>query len=179
MERALYGAQGFYRQGQRPDDHFRTSVHATPLFSSAITRLIVEVDTQLDHPDPFDVVDIGAGRAELLHSLLSSLPEQLVRRARFTAVEVVERPDDVDPTIAWTTALPTGINGVILANEWLDNIPVNVAERSDRGVAQVLVDEDGTESLGEAVSTGDQDWLVRWWPLTEDVGDRAEVGASR
>ena len=35
---ALYGPSGFYRR-ERPAAHFRTSVHASPLFATAVARL--------------------------------------------------------------------------------------------------------------------------------------------
>ena len=37
-ERALYGPDGFFRR-HRPGAHFRTSVHASPLFAEAVARL--------------------------------------------------------------------------------------------------------------------------------------------
>ncbi|RQX17396.1 hypothetical protein DDE19_11855, partial [Micromonospora ureilytica] len=80
MSRALYGPGGFFVAGAGPADHFRTSVHASPAFTSALLRLISEVDSTLGHPPRFDVVDVGAGRGELLRALLG-----LVRTA--TAVE--------------------------------------------------------------------------------------------
>jgi hypothetical protein len=41
---ALYGPGGFYRH-QRPAAHFRTSVHASPLFATAVARLARELGT--------------------------------------------------------------------------------------------------------------------------------------
>src|SRR4051794_17499914 len=67
MRIALYGAGGFFtRDDTGPADHFRTSVHASPLFAAALLRVIHRVDAALGHPDPFDLVDVGAGRGELL-----------------------------------------------------------------------------------------------------------------
>jgi SAM-dependent MidA family methyltransferase len=67
--------------------------------------------------------------------------------------------------------------GLLLAHEWLDNIPCDVVELDDAGEARlVLVDADtGNERLGEPVES---EWLDAWWPLAEP-GARAEVGERR
>ncbi|HBF78819.1 MAG TPA: hypothetical protein DD420_02430, partial [Streptomyces sp.] len=60
-------------------------------------------------------------------------------------------------------------------NEWLDNVPADVAEADADGVARrVLVRRsDGAERLGDPVTGADARWLERWWPLARP-GDRAE-----
>src|SRR6266536_2072561 len=64
MASALYGPDGFFvRAPDGPAGHFRTSVHASPLFAGALLRLIERVDAALGRPDPFDVVHGGGGRA--------------------------------------------------------------------------------------------------------------------
>ncbi|MGW0507548.1 SAM-dependent methyltransferase, partial [Micromonospora sp. NPDC003241] len=71
MQQALYGPSGFFVSGAGPAAHFRTSVHASPVFASALLRLIHHLDAVLGFPERFDVVDVGAGRGELLCSLSS------------------------------------------------------------------------------------------------------------
>src|SRR6266511_1878356 len=61
--------------------------------------------------------------------------------------------------------------GVLLATEWLDNVPVDVVEAG----RYVLVDEAGEERLGPPVEPDDAAWLAAWWPDAE----RAEVGLPR
>ena len=181
MEQALYGPEGFYRGSGRPADHFRTSVHASSLFATGITRLIDEVDRLLGHPDPLDVVDLGAGGAELLTSLLACIPEHIRPRARLTAVELLPRPSELDTRIQWRSEPPNDIVGVIIGNEWLDNVPLTVVQRTAQGVVEVLVDETtGAETLGASPSEVERRWLETWWPLNHaHVGDRAEVGTTR
>ncbi|TQS40578.1 SAM-dependent methyltransferase [Cryptosporangium phraense] len=171
---ALYGAGGFYRK-HRPGDHFRTSVHAAPdLFADAVGELFSRVDRALGHPDPVDLVDVGAGGGELVSSLSSSLG----RRVRVTAVERGARPASVPAAVSWVGEVPP-LTGLLMANEWLDNVPVDVVERDSAGVDRVvLVSPSGVESLGDPVSGSDAAWLARWWPLRA-VGDRAEVGSAR
>ena len=178
-ETALYGPGGFFRAGAGPAAHFRTSVHASPLFAAAVLELLERVDAALGHPDPIDFVDVGAGRGELLVALAaaSAAPTGLANRLRLTAVECAARPDGLPAAVSWAAEIPR-VTGLLFANEWLDNVPVDVAEVSPDGVAQlVLVDPaTGDEELGPAIA--DTSWLDRWWPL-QVPGDRAELGAPR
>ncbi|MET8120127.1 SAM-dependent methyltransferase, partial [Micromonospora sp. NPDC005291] len=214
MSQALYGPGGFFVAGTGPADHFRTSVNASPAFATALLRLLEQVDSALSHPPRLDVVDVGAGRGELLQSLLrlvgsapavgvsgepthsgrsglippwAGFPEtltppasvhrspdepssgtvrpSLAERVRFTAVEYADRPENLPEEINWTSEIPGEITGVLLATEWLDNVPLDVAVHLEDGWRYVLVDpESGVESIGEPVSPADLDWLTEWWP---------------
>jgi SAM-dependent MidA family methyltransferase len=174
---ALYGSDGFFvRPSGGPAAHFRTSVHASPLFTGALAAVVGAVFERLDRPAGFQVVDVGAGRGELLTALRSRMPE-----LRYTGVEMAPRPDGLDPGIRWRTDLPPdGVTGVVLATEWLDNVPVDVAEVDDEGrIRRVLVDRaTGDETLGPELDAADRFWLARWWPL-ESPGERAEIGWPR
>lgn len=152
---ALYGDEGFFLR-ENPLAHFRTNV-AVPLFATAVRRMAVRLDTALGFPDPFDVVDLGAGRGELL-SALTDVPA----RWRLTGVDLAT----ADVPYAWTSTVPE-VHGLLLANEWLDAVPLDVVE-DDR---LVLVSPDGSESAGAPHAS---EWAARWWPA-----GRAEVGASR
>ncbi|MEU5913388.1 SAM-dependent methyltransferase [Micromonospora sp. NPDC047527] len=191
MSLALYGPDGFFVAGTGPADHFRTSVHASPAFARALLRLLAQVDAALGHPDRLDVVDVGAGRGELLHGLLRSIEDaaglavgvsarrspgdpsavavrpSLAGRVRFTAVELAPRPPHLPEKIDWVSEIPAGINGVLLATEWLDNVPLDVTVHTEDGWRYVLVDPDsGAETVGDLVSPADLEWLTRWWPTS-------------
>ncbi|MFF0313159.1 SAM-dependent methyltransferase [Micromonospora sp. NPDC005252] len=247
MSQALYGPDGFFVAGAGPAGHFRTSVHASPAFAAALLRLVAEVDSALGHPSRLDVVDVGAGRGELLlalrrllasedavglavgvsgepahsgrvavgvsgeptHSGRSGLipawagsPEtltpttavrqspgerssitarSLAERVRFTAVELAPRPDDLPEEIHWTAEIPGEITGVLLATEWLDNVPLDVALHTTGGWRYVLVEpESGVETIGGPVDPADLDWLTTWWPgpASPRGADRAVTGGS-
>jgi len=177
MTAGLYGPGGFFTGGGGPSQHFRTSVHASPLFAGALLRLVERVDAALGHPKRFDLVDVGAGRGELLATLRALLPEGLAERARLTAVEVAPRPAGLDPEIAWRRDVPEGIVGLLVATEWLDNVPLDVADLDDHGrLRLVLVDPaTGQETLGGPPDAADLFWLTRWWPRP----GRAEIGWPR
>ncbi|WP_460068265.1 SAM-dependent methyltransferase [Streptomyces sp. YKOK-I1] len=177
---ALYGPGGFYLRQEGPAGHFRTSVHASPLFAGAAARLLCRVDEALGRPERLDFVDMAAGRGELVTGLLAALPAEVAARTRAYAVELADRPHGLDPRIEWLPAPPPGITGLLFANEWLDNVPLEVAEVDPVGVPRlVLVRPDGTERLGEPVSGAQAQWLARWWPLPDEPGLRAEIGLPR
>jgi SAM-dependent MidA family methyltransferase len=154
-EEALYGADGFFLR-ENPLLHFRTNV-AVPLFATAVRRMATRLDSALGFPDPFDVVDLGAGRGELL-AALSDVPP----RWRLTGVELA----DADVPYRWLENVPT-VQGLLLANEWLDSVPLDVVEDG----CLVLVSPDGSESRGAPYTS---EWVSRWWP-----SGRAEIGESR
>ncbi|MEU8113632.1 SAM-dependent methyltransferase [Micromonospora sp. NPDC048947] len=219
MSHALYGPDGFFVAGSGPADHFRTSVHASPAFATALLRLISDVDSALGYPARLDVVDVGAGRGELLRSLVgcavgvsgepahsgrsglippwSGSPEtltptasarsfgeepssgtgrpSLAERVRFTAVEYAHRPENLPEEINWVSEIPDEITGLLIATEWLDNVPLDVAVHTADGWRYVLVDPDsGVETVGELVKAADLDWLTTWWP-----GPASPRGADR
>jgi SAM-dependent MidA family methyltransferase len=171
---ALYGAAGFFRR-ESPIAHFRTSVHASPLFAQALVRLVREAGLDT-------VVDIGAGRGELLEAMHRIDPD-----LDLLGVEVAPRPAGLPDAIAWTTALPESVEGLVVANEWLDNIPCHVVEVAPDGERRVLHVEPATgeESLGQplthaTVSASLAGWCDTWWPLSAaEPGTRAEVGSAR
>jgi SAM-dependent MidA family methyltransferase len=162
-ERALYAEDGFFRTS-RPADHFRTSVHVGA-FAGAIAELVRRTGART-------VVDLGAGGGELLQALLP-----LVGDVGLIGVEVADRPGALPDQISWRRTLPDRIDGLLIANEWLDNIPCNIVELDDeRVVRQVLVDPStGAETLGDPYGSP---WLRDWWSLTQP-GERAEVGDAR
>ncbi|MBB5128565.1 SAM-dependent MidA family methyltransferase [Streptomyces albaduncus] len=179
-EAALYGPDGFYRRPEGPAGHFRTSVHASPLFAAAVARLLCRVDEALGRPAVLDFVDMAAGRGELVTGVLAALPADVAARARARAVDLAGRPAGLDHRIEWRTEPPDRITGLLFANEWLDNVPVEVVEVDSAGVPRlVLVRADGTERLGEPVSGAEAEWLARWWPLGAREGLRAEIGLPR
>lgn len=175
MGEALYGPGGFYRRTGAPSEHFRTPGQS-PVYALAVARLLTRVDDALGRPPVLDLVDVGAGRGELLRHIASQ-PSSCAARLRLTGVEIAERPVDLPAEITWTTQIPP-VTGLLLATEWLDVVPLDVVEQTADGLRLVLVDATGHESLGAPPGREDVDWLQRWWPLTRP-GDRAEIGLSR
>ncbi len=199
MQQALYGGGGFYTRGERPAAHFRTSVHASPRYAAALLILLRATDAALGHPPQLDLVDVGAGQGELLGQLLglagladtpgaAGSPEpgapdttdrSFLQRITPHAVEVSPRPPGLDPRIRWSACAPARITGLVIASEWLDNVPLDVVELAGDGPRLVLVNPaTGAERAGPPVADADLGWLRQWWPL-HHAGDRAELGRTR
>ena len=127
MQLALYGQGGFYttggRAGRRGGD-FITSPEVGPLFGTVIARALDAWWKELGSPSRFDVVEFGAGPGTFARSILAAQPECL-GAMHYVAVEISAsqralHPQDVESR----ETMPDGpINGVILANELLDNLP--------------------------------------------------------
>ncbi|MFC7482124.1 SAM-dependent methyltransferase [Luedemannella flava] len=120
-----------------------------------------------------DLVDVGAGRGELLLGVRAAAPPALRGRLRLVAVELAPRPADLPPDVAWTDRLPDTVTGLLTAVEWLDNVPLDVV----RDGRYVRTDD----TLGDPVSAEDAAWLARWWPPDAGAGAGlvAEVGRTR
>jgi SAM-dependent MidA family methyltransferase len=174
MADALYGPGGFYRASGAPGRHFRTAAHTSPLWAGAIVELARRVDEALGEPVDFAVVDVGAGGGELL----AGLAERAPARWALVGVDVASRPPSLPARVEWRETAPSDVTGLLVANEWLDVVPVDVVELTADGPRLVEVADDGTERLGSEPAPADRAWLDRWWPLVE-VGDRAEVGLPR
>ena len=83
------------------------------------------------------MVDLGAGGGELLAQLADALPE----RVRLHGVDVAARPPGLPSALRGRARLPEPIVGLVIAHEYLDNLPVDVAEVGPDGVPRlVLVD---------------------------------------
>ncbi|CAN7190941.1 SAM-dependent methyltransferase [Knoellia sp. LjRoot47] len=174
---ALYGPDGFYRRDEGPAGHFTTSAHGDlgAVLAEAVARLA-------DETGVCRVVDLACGRGELLRHLRGCRPE-----LELLGVDVVGRPDDLPDDVGWLRSpggslLPDDLHdldALVLAHEWLDVVPCTVAEVDDDGVLrEVLVDGDGSESLGDDVTGDDRAWADAWWP-NATPGERVEIGLSR
>jgi SAM-dependent MidA family methyltransferase len=123
----LYGDAGFYtttgQAGRRGGD-FITSPEVGPLFGTVIARYLDECWQKLGSPAKFDVVECGAGPGTLARSILAAKPRCL-QALNYVAVEVSAAQRELHPKgVESRETMPDhAINGVILANELLDNLP--------------------------------------------------------
>jgi SAM-dependent MidA family methyltransferase len=129
MELALYGEHGFYatgRAGRRGD--FLTSPEVGPLFGAVLARFLDTEFERLGRPEPFTVVEAGAGPGTLARAVVAARPV-CGPAMQYVAVEISaaqrrDHPVDVESR----ADLPPGpIDGVVLANELLDNLPFRLA----------------------------------------------------
>jgi NADH dehydrogenase [ubiquinone] 1 alpha subcomplex assembly factor 7 len=141
MAIALYGPGGFFEDPPiGPRGHFVTAPHVHPfVFAHSVRSALLETWHALGEPDPFRVVELGAGNGTLADALLEAFGELPGPRLDFVGVEIspgarealaerghaaVERIGDLEP-----------FEGAVFANELLDNLPfVPVRGRADRTV---------------------------------------------
>ena len=130
MADALYGQSGFYTTGgsagRRGD--FITSPEVGPLFGAVMVRFVRQEWARLGRPAEFTFVDAGAGPGALARAMLAADPE-LLTWTRYVAVDVSEGQRSRHPAgVESRSDLPAGpFDGVIVANELLDNVPFRLA----------------------------------------------------
>jgi SAM-dependent MidA family methyltransferase len=215
MEAALYDPEcGFYATtgaaGRRGD--FLTSPEVGPLFGAVLAGALDTWWHETGDPDPFVVVEAGAGVGTLALSVLAAKPECLsalryvlversaALRARHGEHLVLETPAhafapdrtenqeeeravDVPngPILVSLAELPRIVADVVLANELLDNLPVDLVE----GDHEVRVGLDGdrlvealvpaTASLGVKGRAPLQHAAARWVREARAIAPRVVV----
>ena len=132
MDIALYGAHGFYagddtagRAGRRGD--FITSPEVGPLFGAVLGNMIDDQWKKCGSPSSFTVVDAGAGPGTLARSVNAASLE-CADALTYIAVETSPRQRDMHPDFVESVDhMPNHIdNGVVIANELLDNLPFDL-----------------------------------------------------
>lgn len=178
---ALYGEGGFYRRPEGPAGHFTTASHGS--LGSVLAHALLAVAAERDCDA---IVDLGAGRGELLTALRAADAD-----VPLIGIDVIDRPKSLAPSIDWQSSpggatVPATITGghrraLVVANEWLDVVPCPIAELDEGGaLREVAVDHEGRERLTGPLSEADRAWVERWWPLDDAApGDRVEVGRPR
>jgi SAM-dependent MidA family methyltransferase len=178
MELALYGERGFYTKpdggsaGRRGD--FITSPEIGPLFGAVMARYLDAEWVRIGRPDPFTVVDVGAGPGTLARSVLAAAPA-CSDVLRYVAVEISAAQRDRHPArIVSTVDLPDEpFDGVILANELLDNLPFRLAV-SDNGWREAFVDV-GTDGRFVELLSAPFDPVPAGLPASGAFGARAPL----
>jgi SAM-dependent MidA family methyltransferase len=126
MGLALYGTGGFYQDGGKAGRRgdFITSPEVGPLFAAVVARYLDNCWNELGCPESFDVVEVGAGPGTLARGIFDAQP-QCLSAMKYVAVEISEsqramHPDFVESAEEFPDR---AIQGVVLANELLDNLP--------------------------------------------------------
>ena len=161
---------GFFRRpDSAPSQHFRTSVHASPLFAEAVRRLARDAGLTT-------VVDVGAGGGELLAALHARDPS-----LDLVGVDLADRPPDLPADVGVAARDPRDAPG----HCWSPTSGSTTCRSTSSswpttGWRLVLVDPaTGAERLGPPPADDDADWLATVVAGAGDVGDRAEVGRPR
>ncbi len=189
MDLALYWPNGGYYRGPSPTGatgDFYTAPGAHPAFGALLCLQLYRMSRLLECPNPFWVVEAGAGSGQLSRDILNfapSLSDEFQRSLRYLSL-------DTSPTTAdygacaqpiTTDGLPlSGVVGCILSNELLDAFPVHVVEQRDSRLLEVYVtleDDKFVENLDEPSTPALQRRLDALDVKLAD-GQRAEINLA-
>ena len=192
VEAGLYDADGgFYMRphGGRAgahSGHFLTGPEVGPLFGAVLARALDAWWAELGEPDPFTVIDWGAGPGTLARSVLAAEPGCMTAGAlRLVLVELSPAQRALHPehplvaSVARVSdALPQGTSaGVIVANELLDNLPFDLVRRTADGWEELRVTvEDGAGGRFSLVAVPASPELVAGLP---EVAAGARIPVQR
>ena len=149
MELALYAPRlGYYSGGSAKlgaAGDFTTAPELSPLFGATVARVAAAIIAQ----SAPSILEFGAGTGKLAHDVLHSLAADGVVIDEYLIVEVSSELRDRQqqalrdfPQVRWLDALPETFDGVVLANEVLDAMPVELVSKTADGWRQVTVSID-------------------------------------
>ena len=184
MERALYDpVTGFYvgagRAGRRGD--FLTSPEVGPLFGALVAERVDREWERVGRPDPFVIVDAGAGPGTLARSVALAAP-RCAEAMRWVSVEISAAQRALHgahldgwagdlgaeelgrfvvssgpgPRFASSAEMPGSFVGVVIANELLDNLPFDIVRATPDGTELLIVVDEGQGSETRPVDLPDE-----------------------
>ncbi|MFC5477756.1 class I SAM-dependent methyltransferase [Massilia suwonensis] len=146
MELALYAPRlGYYSGGAAKlgaSGDFTTAPEISPLFGQALARAAAAIIAQ----SAPNIIEFGAGTGKLARDVLTALAEEGVQVERYTIIELSgelrarqqEALKDF-PQVEWRDGFPEAYQGVVLANEVLDAMPVELVIKTDSGWRRQMV----------------------------------------
>ena len=147
MARALYGPGGYYARNSAGADYY-TSPQVHPAFGALLAVQLFQFWRLLDAPEPFFVIEPGAGVGLLGRDVCRAarhLPEGFAGSLRYAAVD--RRPgsrEAGDPALTKIAGdarrLPfRNVTGCIISNELLDALPVHRVSLEDGKLRELYV----------------------------------------
>lgn len=133
MQLALYHPEDGYYQAKSftigKTGDFTTAAEISPLYAYCFSSQCQQVFSN----EPYDILELGAGTGRFACDLLqklSHLPDHYYILEISEALRIKQREmiaahlPDLLPRIIWLTELPKDFNGIMIANEVLDALPV-------------------------------------------------------
>ena len=149
LARALYGPGGYYSRQIAGVDYY-TSPQVHPAFGALLAVYLFHVWTLLDRPQPFTIVEPGAGNGLLCRDILTAaayLPDGFYDAVRYIAGDLRpiagrERGEArAQRIVANALRLPlrAGV-GCVISNELLDALPVHRVRMDSGTLRELYVD---------------------------------------
>lgn len=146
MENCLYApGLGYYSAGAEKigeSGDFITAPEISPLFSEALAAQIAQVLEECKKQQPANILEFGAGRGVMAVDILSRLQQMDCLPESYYILEVSadlkqtqqntikQLLPQLSSRVKWISTLPEhGFNGVMLANEVVDAMPVTVFKK--------------------------------------------------
>ncbi len=153
MGMALYEpGLGYYSAGSRkfgPEGDFTTAPEISPLFSWCLARQCLEI---FEVTGGDRILELGAGSGVMASDILAELKRLNALPGEYLILEtsadlkerqfktLKERQPDIIERVKWLDSLPAErIDGVVLANEVLDAIPVHKISISEQKISELRV----------------------------------------
>jgi SAM-dependent MidA family methyltransferase len=171
MELALYApGLGYYSGGAAKlgqDGDFTTAPELSPLFGAAMAQAAAAIIAQ----SAPRILEFGAGTGQLAFDVLTELARMGVTLEQYAILELSgelrrrqqEKLRDF-AQVVWLDSLPVRFDGVVLANEVLDAMPVDLVSKG----------EDGWRALWVGIDNG----TLALQPRAADAALQARVAAQ-
>ena len=178
QDRSLYDPEaGFFTTGALrsvASGDFLTSPEVSPLFGETLSTFVEAEWARLGRPEQMDMVEVAAGSGSLSRALLgaTSVPLEPMMIEVSPAARAVLEEDLGDVR----SELPPEINGVLLANELIDNLPVSLAvwEGTEWTERWVGLDGDDLVLVSVAARSEVASWAAQFG-IPVEVGGIVEV----
>ena len=178
MGLALYGEGGFYQDGGKAGRRgdFITSPEVGPLFAAVVARYLDDCWNELGCPSTFDVVEVGSGPGSLARGIFDAQPK-CISALKYVAVEISAAQRALHPSFVESVEVfpDRTIQGVVLANELLDNLPFKLFVYDGTWKEAYVALGDGGKFV-EVLKTVDV--IPEVLPLTAPLGSRAPIQAA-
>jgi SAM-dependent MidA family methyltransferase len=138
MQLCLYApGLGYYSAGSHKigsGGDFTTAPEISPLFSRSLAHQLIDVLNQLDHGN---ILEFGAGSGKMAVDILRELKDKQSLPEHYYIIEasadlrqrqqkiIHDAIPELEDNVVWLDKLPVSFNGVVLANEVCDAMPVH------------------------------------------------------
>jgi SAM-dependent MidA family methyltransferase len=187
MRMALYEpGYGYYVTGQPKlgwEGDYYTSTDVADFFADCMGRQLQLMWEQLGRPDPFNVLEQGAGRGNLASGIRSWAARQtpdMLAALNYRTGDIRMGVDVISETNWYDMDAPASMFHVIISNELVDAFPVHIIEVRDKHLYELYVDaQDGrlfpvlNEPSSAEVASYLDNYKIPW--ATFRNGWRAEI----